>query len=306
MPGKILSPKEPVMQYLNNKQQQAEAEQQLEELLKEDIYDMVNVHKKYRISFGEMYGVVTISKRDKLELVEEIEYARKLQKDESLLIPYLGAMYGFNYLKKLDIDDKKFQSLRKSFGGLFLPKWLPHADYAYYAWNTGAYYKNGKITIPSSIDSLDNLVTCLGHEAAHGFGNDNDDLIEETFCDFFAKEYAAYFRDNHAGQYKSELKPVTEDVKMIGFISEIDALLGTGDLCAAEQRMISFRDGSYNQAHLFNEKRYSGDQEINEMAAALFSAYGARAIRIMPETKKQLNDAYNACLAGVEFSRVKI
>lgn len=305
MPRKILSPKEPVMQYLNNKQQQAEAEQQLDELLKEDIYELVKVHKKYRVSFGEIYGVLTISKRDKLELVEEIDYARKLQKDESLLIPYLGAMHGFDYLKKLDIDDKKFQSLRKSFHGLYLPKWLPHADYAYYAWNNGAYYENGKIAIPSSIDSLDTLVTTLGHEAAHGFGKGKDEMIEETFCDFFAKEYAAYFRDNHAGQYKGELKPVTEDVKMIGFISEIDALLGIGDLCEAEQRMMSFRGGSYNQAYLLIEKRYSGDQEINEMAAALFSAYGARAIRIMPETKKQLNDAYNACLAGVEFSKIK-
>ncbi len=303
---KVLSANGPIMQYVNLKEKKAEAEQRLGQFLAEDIHAMTGVHKQYTVSFGELYSVITVSHREKLEEVTEIEYSRELYDDERYLLEYFGAMHGLDYVKTLSADDEKFLSLRKSFKKLPLPRWIPHADYAYYAWTVGGFYINQSIILPGETCSLDCLVTTIGHEAAHAFGEDikNDPLndpLEETICDFFSKEYKEYFKKHHAGKYARELFPAVEDEELSDFIGEIEAILP--DVPAAEYKMRSFRDGSYNQARLLNSKVYSGDKEINVLVEQLYSLYGPRCVRLIPKlrTKEQLVDI---CAQSLPFEKV--
>src|SRR3989338_508955 len=224
----VLSEKNPVILYLNasskynalkNKcdkkernKHKTKAAMQLEDFIKEDVKGFVNLNLKYEVKLTRLYGVITISTRDSLSLVEQIDYKRELTPKEQDLLVYLGANNGYDYLEKVAINSRLFKKQLKDFEGIRLPSSFFHSDYSYYAWNCNGSTQNKKISLSETVESLDTLVGLLGHEAGHTIlwsskrAGEEAIILEETFCDFFGEEYKVYFSENNAGIYSNQIK----------------------------------------------------------------------------------------------------
>lgn len=282
---------------------------QLERWLRQDICILAEKYVPYVVRFGDLYGVLTVSNRHSLFLVDEIDYPRELAPDELHLLPYLGALHGLKYMKQLDIESAAYTHQRESFKGVSLSSWLPHADYAYYAWNVGGYAEREHIFLDKTSDSLPSVISFLGHEAGHYFGSvrsktsEEYNCIEETFCDQFAIEYVAYFKRKHAGSYALQFTSQKSSY-VPSFINTVEKLLHKGKQAEAETFLQHRR---INQAYLLHMKRYSCDEVLQKNVAQLFSLCGAKSILLLPciATKKRLEQLVTDAAKGISFSELQ-
>ncbi len=322
----VLTSENPLMRYLtaskiNNEKPYAKRAQKtmrkhklkagihLQQWLRQDISVLTGKKIPYVVRFSDLYGVLTVSNRHSLFLVDEINYLRELAPDELQLLPYLGAMYGLRYMKQQDIESTAYKDIRESFKGMTLSSWLPHADYAYYAWNVGGYSEREHIFLDKTSDSLPFLISFLGHEAGHYFGSrsktsEEYNCIEETFCDQFAQEYSRYFKKIRAGSYASEFLSPKKSSSVPSLITTVEQLLSAKKKEEAEKLL---QQQGLNQASLVQMKRYSCDEALQKNVAQLFSLYGAKSILLLSQisTKKKL-DAFVADAAkGISFSEIQ-
>ncbi len=305
----VLATHSPVIEFLYFRRKCREAEQQLQRFVREDVYGMTGANKKYSVSFGNVSGYITVSTRDKLELITQWDYDRELDDKELYLLPRLGAMHGLDVIKGLDITRKEFRKCKNILAKLPLPQWLPYADYSDYAWNAGAVCIDNKKIIMPSPSNLDSLIFSLGHEAGHGFSTMNyvgeAVTITETFCDHFGMEYKKYFKREHAGTYTScitDILPRQNSWQQL--IDTVERTITEKGTEAAERFLQEYEHGLYNQAFLVHKKIYSGDSDICSRVSDLFSLYGPKAIHLVDKapTKKRLTALHIAAIEGAELS----